>query len=114
AVAQKNLKRALAFLGDLMSLGSNESYIVTMLHRQLRQIYEWKFLKKSGYTENECASELGLTPFTRKKLEAQVKNFPTKTLPFMICALIRADEEIKSSSLNGRFILEKLVVRLAG
>ena len=114
AVAQKKLPRALAFLGDLISLGSNESYIVTMLHRQLKQIYTWNILKKRNVSVNDRVRELGLSDFTRKKLETQVGNFPTSTLPFMISALIRADEEIKTSSLDRRIILEKLVVRLAG
>ncbi len=114
AVAQKNCKRALAFVRDLTTSGSNESYIIMMLHRQLRQIYSWRILAEKKVPENEITVELGLSPFTTRKLKSQIGKFPTKSFPRIISALITADEEIKSSTMEKRFILEKLIIRLTG
>jgi DNA polymerase-3 subunit delta len=114
AVAQKNCKRALAFVKDLTTSGSSESHIIMMLHRQLRQIYSWRILAKRKIPENEITVELGLTPFTTRKLKSQIGKFPTNSFPRIISALIKADEEVKSSSMDKRFILEKLIIRLTG
>ena len=114
AVAQKNIKRAVSFAHDLVISGANESYIVTMLHRQIKQIYSWQLLDKLGLDAEKRTKELGLSEFTRRKLLAQIPKFPRGTLPGKLSALIIADEEIKSSKLPGTIILEKLIVRLAG
>jgi DNA polymerase-3 subunit delta len=113
AVAQKNIRRAVSFIHDLISSGANESYIITMLHRQMRQIYSWQLLEKQGIDTNSRTAQLGLSDFTRRKLQSQTSNFPPGSLPRMISALIIADEEVKSSSIPANVILEKLVVRLA-
>ncbi|MCD6217544.1 DNA polymerase III subunit delta [bacterium] len=114
AVAQKNCKRALAFVKDLTTSGLSESHIIMMLHRQLRQIYSWRILAKREIPENDITAELGLTPFTTRKLKSQIGKFPTNSFPRIISALILADEEVKSSSMDKRFILEKLIIRLTG
>jgi DNA polymerase-3 subunit delta len=114
AVAQKNVRRAVSFIHDLISSGASESYIITMLHRQMRQIYAWQLLEKQGMDANSRTAQLGLTDYTRRKLLAQTSNFPPKTLPGMISALIVADQEVKSSSMPANVVLEKLVVRLTG
>lgn len=115
AVAQKNRKRALAYLGDLTTSGTTDTHIITMLRRQLRLIYYWQILKKQNKSESDRATELGLSPFTMRKIKQQIDKFPIKTLPRIFSALIMADEEIKSSALdskNKKIILEKLIVRL--
>lgn len=114
AVAQKNVRRAISYIHDLISSGASESYIITMLHRQLQKIYQWQLLEKQGVDVNSRTAQLGLSDFTRRKLQAQTKNFPTGSLPRMLSALIVADGEVKSSSMPANVVLEKLVVRLTG
>ena len=114
AVAQKNRSRALAYLGDLLNAGAVETFIVTMLHRHLRQIYSLQLLEKDGFSIEEISKELELSDFKKRKLQSQQKNFPPKTLPGVIGALKTADREIKTSSLPVKIIMEKLIVKLAG
>jgi len=114
AVAQKNKKRALAYLNDLLTSGATEAAIITMIHRHMRQIYLWQILGSEGKNPVERSKELELSNFKMRKLTSQVGNFPMNTLPIMLSALAMADEEIKSSLLPSNIILEKLVIRLTG
>jgi DNA polymerase-3 subunit delta len=114
AIAQKNSKRALAYLENLITSGEGESVIVMMIHRQMRQIYQWQILESEGKSQFERSKELGLSNYTTRKIASQAPNFPLKTLPTILSAISMADEEIKNSLLPGNIILEKLVIRLAG
>lgn len=114
AIAQKNVRRALAYLNELLTSGEADSKIVTMIHRNITRLYKWQILISEGKSAFECSKELGLSNFQTRKLTSQVANFPISTLPDTLNALIRADEEIKSSTLPPNIILEKLIIRLAG
>jgi len=114
AVGHKNRSRALAYLTDLLNAGEVESFIVTMLHRHLRHLYAIQLLERDGISMEQITSELKISEFQKRKLLEQRNNFPTKTLPIIIGALRVADEEIKTSSLPAKIIMEKLIVKLAG
>jgi DNA polymerase-3 subunit delta len=112
SIAQKERERSIVFLHELISSGAGESYIITMIHRQLKNILKSNVLVKDNYTPQQIAKELELTDFTWRKLQPLLNKFPLKNLPYIISALIVADEEIKTSQLPGYLILEKLIIRL--
>ncbi len=73
---------------------------------QTREIFE------KGGLEGSAAKELGIHPYRAKKLFAQAKTIPLKTLESIYRKLLDFDLQIKTGKISGDLALETLVVVL--
>ena len=100
AIVSKNIDLSLELYDDLVILNEEEIKLIITLANQFRLIYQVKCMFKSGYSEKDIASELGVHPY-RVKLANSV-NTDERTILNYLKRLSILDENIKTGKINKR------------
>lgn len=111
AIGQKNPKKAIKIMHDLLSSGENEVYLLTMIIRQIRNILLIKDALKVKNDTNFLAREFNLHPFVIKKTLSQINNFSIEELKMIYQKLLETDTALKTSSTTA-LPLDLLIVDL--
>lgn len=113
AIAEKNSKKALKLLNDMVILKEPIPKIMFMIARQFRQILQVKLLHEEGASTGEIASKLGIIPFIAGKVLKQADSFSTDKLKRAIEASLEMDLAVKTGKLNDRIAAELLIVEFS-
>lgn len=100
AIVARNIDLSLELYDDLVILNEEEIKLIITLANQFRLIYQVKCMFKSGYSEKDIASELGVHPY-RVKLANSV-NTDERTILNYLKRLSILDENIKTGKINKR------------
>ncbi len=101
ALSAKDAKRALKLLHDQLELGANEFYLLSMLSRQIKILWQ---VKESG------GKGLDLHPFVIQKATPQAAKFSTKKLQSLYTKLLDIDLKFKSSKIKPETLLDLWVI----
>lgn len=112
ALLEKNAEAALEMAATLLREGSKAYEIVGILAGQLDRLRKITVLLERGIPSREIGAQLKIHPFFLEKTLRQAKTVSTKRLRTMFERLSVCDESIKTSSLNDRLALERLVLEL--
>jgi len=105
ALGERNIKKAYSLLSELISFGENESYILSMIAYQFRNLLIVKeFLEKGRPLDS-----IGLHPYALKKAKIQANNFTNKQLREIYGKLLEADINIKTGNLKPHVALDLLI-----
>lgn len=112
AVSQRDRNSALKSLANLLGLGEHPLVVVTMLARHFRQMLIAKESMQKGMSGRDIGAAAQIPPFILDKFLRQVKGVENRDIHEIYLRLATIDKQLKSSSLDGRVLLESLVCAL--
>jgi DNA polymerase-3 subunit delta len=110
SVGERNVKKALELVNDLILKKQAEQYILIMLYKHIRNMYIIKVAQEEG---RSSAAELGINPYVFSKVTRQLKNFTDSDIKNMLNNLIELDFNSKSGNINIRVGLECFISSLS-
>lgn len=111
ALGHKNKTLFFELLEQQIEQGIAETYILTMIIRQFKQILQIKELLIKGIYGQRIASQLKLHPFVVQKTTPQTRNFSIDYLKNTLSNLTKIDYKIKTGQTNGLTELNVLFMR---
>lgn len=114
ALGNAQLDKALTTLHGMLEHGESPIGIVAMAARQYRQLWTVRSHLRSGTTPDQLSKAAGIHPFAARKLSGQARRFDDGTLARAMGLFFEADRRLKSSRLDSRLVVERLVVSLIG
>ncbi|TMC18422.1 MAG: DNA polymerase III subunit delta [Chloroflexi bacterium] len=110
ALAQRDRKKALHLLHDLLADGEPPLKLISTITTQVRSLLLVKELAQKGQRGAQIASTLGIAPFIAEKALRQVGNFSVAQLENTYRQLLATDAALKRSRLVPEMALDLLVV----
>ena len=109
----KRPEQALIALDRFLEGGDRDSVlrIIGMINRQVRLLWQLKWLEDVDLKYNQMAKVLGVPAFSVRRLVQQSRLWPPEALEEIIGLLGELDSKIKSGS-QARLLLENLIVEL--
>ncbi|MDH4162655.1 MAG: DNA polymerase III subunit delta [Nitrospirota bacterium] len=114
AVGRKNRERAFLVLGRLIQEGEQPVGLLGSIAWNYRRIMRAKSLEAAGVGYDEIKRKLNIIFHQSAAFQDQMRRNDLQELQGAFGALLDADRALKSGSLNGRLVLERLVLRLCG
>lgn len=114
AIGERRPQEAVRLVETLFHRGEPPIRLLFLIARQIRLIWQARFLKEEGARINEIARRLGVHPYVARKSMEQAKNFSSGELLKSLELLLEADLNIKRGIWAPRTALELLACRLAG
>ena len=114
ALSAKDKIRALQLANEFISDSSQVLQVISLMHRQLRQLIQMKELSKK-MSAGELARQIGMygvPPFIVERRLQQSEHFSYRTLIQAIRQLGMLDDRIKRSSIDSRLFMEQLIHQL--
>lgn len=112
ALGQRNSKKALKIMHELLEAGENEMYLLTMITRQIRNILLVKDCLSEQLSKFAISKILKLHPFVVEKAMGQAANFSFDELKGIYEKLLETDIAIKTGRLEPILALDLLVFNL--
>jgi len=108
AIAERNAKSALRLVNELVYQGENESYLLSMIAYQFRNL----LLIKEAFLNHRAPKVTGLHPYVLKKITPLAKNFNFDFLKEGHRKIVETDLKIKTGLLKPLLALELLITEL--
>jgi DNA polymerase III subunit delta len=109
AVAQGDQNEALRALANLLGMGEPPLRIVTMMARHCRQVLITKDCIARGINAREIAGAAQIPPFMLDRFVREARAADAAKIQAMHVRLAEIDKRLKSSSPDGRILLERLI-----
>jgi DNA polymerase III subunit delta len=109
AMSVRNRDGALRVLDHLLSDGESPIGIVAMMARQCRQLLVGRDFLSQRMDAREIAAKLQVLPFLADKFMRQVRSADPLSLKRTYIRLAEIDLQLKSSSADGRLLLEQVI-----
>jgi len=113
-IGNKDVEGALSALGRLSATGEHPLKILMMITRQVRLMARAKEMLREGFSYTDVGRKLGIRDFYLKGFLEQVHTFSLSQVEAHFTCLFRSDWRLKSSRINKRLILERLITDLCG
>ena len=110
-LSQKNIKRALDILNELIYKGEKIPLILFMIGRQFNLLFNIKLGIDSGKTKEVLASELKLHPYICEKMISQSMKFTLKGLKRNIELCLTTEKTLKSTSTDDKINIEVFMIK---
>jgi len=110
-LSQKNIKRALDILNELIYKGEKIPFILFMIARQFNLLFNIKLGIESGKTKEVLASELRLHPYVCEKMISQSMKFTLKGLKRNIELCVDTEKILKSTSTDDKINIEVFMIK---
>lgn len=112
AIGAKNRTLMLRNLEKEFDLGANDSYILHMIVRQIKNLIQVKDAMEQDMSIRKMESTLGLHPYVVKKTISQAGGFTLRGLIDIFNKLVLVDEAIKTGKGNIKSELSYLLVKI--
>ena len=118
ALGNKNQRLVFKILNEQIEAGLKESYIFSMLVRQLRILFQVKEIVEKDYPfispgdptiRPKIASSLGLHPYVAAKTLYQIKNYTLAELKNIYSKMLAIDMKMKKTNLSPRLLLDLFI-----
>ncbi len=103
--------KALEMLQAQFKAGEHPLRFLSLLARQVRQLWQAREYLRQGCGARDLAAKLGVAPFIAEKLAAQSKNFSAEALSEAFQELADADRALKSGQ-GDAALLEGIIIKL--
>lgn len=100
AVINKDLKKAVQYLEDLMTLKVEPLSLINLLAREYRNMLILKTLEEEKYMRKDIAKELGLQDWQYDKTSKNASNYHKDDLKDYLVHLEKLDYQIKSGKID--------------
>ena len=105
-ICENNKKKSFEILDEMLLNNTPEQFIIHMITRQYRMLYQYVILQKKGYTFNEIINKMKIKNFVASKLEKQSKNLKMETIEYYMRRFLVIDRKIKAGEIDSRIGLE--------
>jgi DNA polymerase III subunit delta len=109
AVSRGDRNESLRSLANLLEMGEHPLVVVTMMARHCRQVLIAKECVARGVHPREIAGAAQIPPFMLDQFLREARAADTAKIQAMHLRLAEIDRKLKSSSLDGRILLERLI-----
>ena len=113
-VGKKDVEGALDALRRLIESGEQPLRILRMITLRIRQLARGKEMLQEGFSQADIGRSLGIRTFYLRGFLTQVHAFSLAKMEVCTDFLFRSDWKLKSSRVDKRLILERLIVELCG
>ncbi|WP_291636273.1 DNA polymerase III subunit delta [Clostridium sp.] len=110
-LSQKNIKRALDILNELIYKGEKIPLILFMIGRQFNLLFNIKLGIDSGKSKDVLASELKLHPYICEKMISQSMKFTLIALRRNIELCVNTEKTLKSTSTDDKINIEIFMIK---
>ncbi len=111
SLSEQHTKRALKYLGKLLTTGSSPVTILYMIFWHMKKLIKAKIWQSKGKTTDYISRELNTPAYFMKKLLSQAQRFTEDQLRVIMAEVELSDRKSKSGIKPER-ILEQLLLRL--
>jgi DNA polymerase-3 subunit delta len=105
-ICEGNKKKAFEILDEMLLNKMPEPYIIHMISRQYRMLYQYVILNKKGYTFNEIMRKMKIKKFVAAKLSRQARSLNLEKIQYYMEELLDMDRKIKTGEIDSRIGLE--------
>ncbi len=92
--------KANIMLGDMLQNGAAEQFIIHMIARQYRMIYQYQILLQKGYAMNQIMDTMKIKKFMASKLAGIARNISLDKTEYIINQLLDIDRKIKTGFID--------------
>jgi DNA polymerase-3 subunit delta len=110
ALAQRNRKKALDLLHDLLADGEPPLKLISTITSQVRSLLLVKELAENGLRISQIVSATGIAPFVAEKALRQIGRFSSSQLEGAYRQLLATDAALKRSRMTPDMALDLLIV----
>jgi DNA polymerase III subunit delta len=114
AVGRKDGARALLILSRLIQEGEAPVGLLGSISWNFRRLMRAKSMEAAGTGFEEIKRKLGVIFHQSSLFQEQMRKFSLGELGGVFEVLLVADRTLKSSGLNGRLVLERMILKLCG
>lgn len=108
------LAKAQAAAEDMLRTGAEVPYILFMLGRQYRLLFEYLYYQHQGYSSGQIQRQLpSMHPYAFQKLRAQAVNLDMQKCASSLQTILEADYCYKTGRMQGPGLLQVLLVKIA-
>jgi DNA polymerase III subunit delta len=111
-IGERDRRKALSVLHELLREGTPVPVMMTMVARQLRLLLQVRELLEQRKDQNGIATALSLSPWQLRPLLGQVRRFGEGDLERAYHQLLGADQSIKTGRLDAEVAVDLLVADL--
>lgn len=108
-LCEGNKENAFEILDEMLLNNTPEQFIIHMVVRQYRMLYQYILLQNKGYSYNEIMNKMNIKNFVARKLSIQSKNLNIETLEHYMMKFMELDRKIKTGEIDSRIGLELLI-----
>jgi len=112
SVVQGNTGRALNIIEELMGSGAKPPYLLFMLARQYRLLFQVLFHRNKGYGSQQIQKLMPMHPFAFKKLWQQAGNLSLRQCAQSLHEIVEADYNYKTGFSQDIGLLQRLIIKL--
>jgi len=114
ALGQKNREKALLILSRLIQEGEAPVGLLGSMAWNFRRLLQAKAMESAGMGQDEIMKKLRVIFHQTGLFREQMKRYTRDELRGVFAVLLSADRELKSSGLNGRLVLELMILKVCG
>lgn len=105
-ICEGNKDKGFEVLEEMLLNNTSEQYIIHMIVRQYRMIYQYMLLKTKNYNFNDIMKKMKIKKFVASKLEKQSKKLTLKQIEKYMVKFIEIDRKIKVGEIDKRIGIE--------
>lgn len=105
-ICENNKQKSFEILDEMLLNNTPEQFIIHMIVRQYRMLYQYVVLQKKGYSYNDIINKMKIKNFVASKLAMQSKNLKIETIEFYMKRFLEIDKKIKTGEIDNRVGLE--------
>lgn len=109
-LSQKKPEKALEVLDELLYRGEKPNFILSMIERQFRLMFNIKLGTENGKKSEELSKELRLNPYICEKMLHQCKKYSIDGIVKAEELCIKTESDLKSQGSDQRVKLELLII----
>lgn len=114
AVGRRNMEQSLVILSRLMQEGESPIGLLGAIAWNYRKLLQAKELEASGLGQDEIVKKLRVIFHQAAVFKEQMRRNTLHELRSAFGLLVLSDRALKSSGLQGRLVLERLIMKLCG
>ena len=114
AIGQKNREKAFLVLSRLMQEGEQPVGLLGSIVWNFRRLMRAKVMEASGVGYEEIKRKLVVIFHQSASFQEQMRRFSMEELRSVFSILLSADQQLKSSGLNGKLVLERMILKVCG
>jgi DNA polymerase-3 subunit delta len=114
ALGQKNREQSFFILARLIQEGEAPVGLLGSIAWNFRRLMQAKSLEASGMRPDEIAKKLRVIFHQAGLFREQMRRYSLDELREVFAVMLATDKALKSSGLNGRLVLERMILTLCG
>ncbi len=114
ALGQKNGEKALFILSRLLQEGEAPVGLLGSVAWNFRRLLQAKSMEAAGISPDEIMKKQRVVFHQTRLFKEQMRRYTINELKEAFSVMLAADRALKSSGLNGRLVLERMIFKLCG